>query len=250
MSAVAYAPKGALITKVQRRMARYVAQNLIQPSLDRGLISLSFDDCPRSVVENALPLIEAKGWRATIYASMGLCGTTNHLGLHMSESDMVEANKAGHEIGDHTFSHIDGLQAGPSATLADITKNRDIFERLGLPRAETFAYPYGEVTSSLKRTLSTEFKLSRGIHAPSGDTLDLGLAASGRLYSDNVEVTSELIRDAAEQKRWLILFGHDVRDNPSEYGCTPAELEKWLELIASLPLDVLPVRDALKRVRS
>lgn len=250
MSVAVYQPKSDPVSKVRRRMARFVAKEPIRPTLQRGIISLSFDDCPRSVVENALPLIEVKGWRATIYAAMGLCGTTNHLGLHMSEDDMVAAHKAGHEIGDHTFNHIDGLDAGPDATLADIAKNRSVFERLNLPKAETFAFPYGEVTPSLKRALSSEFELSRGIHAPQGDQLDLNLTASGRLYSDHFEETCSLIRSAAKEKRWLILFGHDVRDAPSDFGCTPEELSRWLELIASLPLDVLPVRDALKKVRS
>ena len=62
------------------------------------MISLTFDDCPKSVVDNALPLIEQEGWQATLYMSMGLCGTTNHLGLHMSESDVTAAHTSGHEL--------------------------------------------------------------------------------------------------------------------------------------------------------
>lgn len=248
MTATIYVPRTDIVAKVRRRMARHVDRRMIQPELDQGLISLSFDDCPRSVVDNALPLIEARGWNATIYAAMGLCGTTNHLGLHMSEQDIVAAHAAGHEIGDHTFTHIDGLKAGPEGVLNDIARNRAAFQSLGLPRAETFAYPYGEVTPSLKRRLKDEFALSRGIHSPLGGTLDLGLAASARLYSDQIETTLDLIKTAAREKRWLILFGHDVRDNPSDFGCTPAELFRIIDTIAYLGLDVLTVRDALKKV--
>lgn len=248
MNAAAYKPRTDLVAKVTRRMARHVERQMIHPQLERGLISLSFDDCPLSVVENALPLIEARGWKATIYAAMGLCGTTNHLGLHMSEQDIVAAHAAGHEIGDHTFTHIDGLKAGPDSVLKDISRNRTAFQSLGLPRAETFAYPYGEVTPSLKRRLKGEFGLSRGIHHPASGALDLGLAASARLYSSEIETTLELIKTAAREKRWLILFGHDVRDTPSGFGCTPAELFRIIDTIAYLGLDVMTVRDALKKV--
>lgn len=248
MTDAIYAPRTDIIAKLQRRMARHINRQMIHPELDRGLISLSFDDCPRSVVDNALPLIEARGWNATIYAAIGLCGTTNHLGLHMSERDIVAAHAAGHEIGDHTFTHIDGLKAGPDAVLNDIARNRAAFQSLGLPRAETFAYPYGEVTPLLKRRMSDEFALSRGIHSPLGGTVDLGLAASARLYSDQIEITLELIKTAAREKRWLILFGHDVRDNPSDFGCTPDELFRIIDMIAHLGLDVLTVRGALKKV--
>jgi len=250
MSGTVYKPRTDIVAKVRRRMARHVERKLINPNIERGLISLSFDDCPRSVVDNALPLIEARGWTATIYAAIGLCGTTNHLGLHMSEQDIVAAHAAGHEIGDHTFTHIDGMAAGTDRVLKDIADNRAAFRALDLPPAETFAYPYGEVTPALKRTLMNEFSLARGIHPPSGDTLDLGLAASGRLYSADVEHTLDLIKTAAREKRWLILFGHDVRENPSEFGCTPAELFRIIDTIAYLGLDVLTVRDALKKVTS
>lgn len=248
MSPSIYKPRSDLRAKVQRRMARHVNRHMIHPQLDRGLISLSFDDCPRSVVDNALPLIEARGWNATIYAAMSLCGTTNHLGLHMSEQDMIAAHSAGHEIGDHTFTHIDGMTAGPDGVMDDIARNRASFKTLGLPRAETFAYPYGEVTPSLKRCLNREFALSRGIHTPVGGAIDLGLAASGRLYSDHIETTLDLIKTAAREKRWLILFGHDVRDDPSDFGCTPAELFRIIDTIAYLGLDVMTVRDALRKV--
>lgn len=247
MNLAVYAPKSDFVAKLRRRAARYTSRRMLRPELDRGLISLSFDDCPRSVVDNALPQIEARGWQATIYASMGLCGTTNHLGLHMSEHDMVEAHRRGHEIGDHTYSHIDGLQSPTGDVQKDIEKNRAVFERLGLPKAETFAYPYGEVTPSLKRMLSGEFDLLRGVHSPSKPQLDLGLAASGRLYSGNINETLSLLEDAAREKSWLILFGHDVRPDPSEFGCTPAELTHVLDRISTLSLDVSNVRDALRK---
>lgn len=245
MTGLIYAPGSDLAAKLRRRASRYLGKQTLEPDLARGLVSLSFDDCPRSVVENALPRIEAKGWRTTIYASLGLCETTNHLGLHMSEAEIVAAYKSGHEIGDHTYSHIDGLRERADMVIHDIARNRARFEALGLPRARTFAYPYGEVTPALKRRLKSEFELSRGIHSPSGPTLDLGLAASGRLYSDSIEDTLALIDQAAEEKSWLILFGHDVRKAPSEFGCTPKELDLILDRIDALNIDVLPVDQAL-----
>lgn len=249
MSVAVYEPQSNLLAKVRRRMARHVARRTISPILSRGLVSLSFDDCPRSVMDNALPQIEAKGWRATIYASVGLCDTTNHLGLHMSEADLQTIHKAGHEIGDHSYSHMDAMQAGPTNFLADIDRNRAEFERLGLPPAQTFAYPYGEVTPAVKRAVSNRFALSRGIHDPTGSTLDLDLAASERLYSSSIDTVLEQIDLAARHRRWLILFSHDVRDEPSDFGCTPEELIHILDHISAHDLSVMPVAQALEHVQ-
>ncbi|MEM9600190.1 MAG: polysaccharide deacetylase family protein [Pseudomonadota bacterium] len=245
MSVAVYQPQSDLVAKVRRRLSRHLARRAISPTLSKGIVSLSFDDCPRSVLDNALPQIEARGWAATIYASLGLCNTTNHLGPHMSETDLQSVSQRGHEIGDHSFSHMDAMQAGPTAFLADIARNRAGFDRLDLPRARTFAYPYGEVTPSVKRVVGREFALSRGIHDPDGASIDLDLAASARLYSNTIGTVLDQVDVAARDRRWLILFGHDVRDNPSEFGCTPDELTTVLDRISALDLDVHPVATAL-----
>lgn len=243
-----YQPSVDLRAKLSRRVARLWARDVITPNLDRGLISFTFDDCPRSVVEHALPRLEAHDWRATIYACVGLCGTTNHLGLHMSETDLQDAYQAGHDIADHTFSHLDARQVGREAMLVDIAENKAAFARLGLPAATSFAYPYGEVTPIVKQALRRSFPLARGIHPPSGPEIDLALAPSARLYSTDMNETLEEIERACRENRWLILFGHDVRDNPSEFGCTPEELQTIIDAVAARNLDVLSVRNALKVV--
>jgi len=94
----------ALVQKAGRFVARGVSRSVL-PAVQESIISVGFDDCPASAIETALPLMEAEGWRATIYVACGLCDSENHLGKHMSLSDVVEVHKRGHEIADHTFSH-------------------------------------------------------------------------------------------------------------------------------------------------
>ena len=166
----------------------------------------------------------------------------------MSEADIVAAHAKGHEIGGHTYSHLDGMAVGPKRMLEDVARNQDALLAAGLPRAETFAYPYGEVTPVLKRRIEKTFALSRGIHNPQSRSVDLGLAASARLYSSTTDTVLEQVLTAAREKRWLILFGHDVRDNPSEFGCTPQELSRVIDAVADANLDVMNVRDALAKV--
>ena len=244
-----YNPASGLLARVRRRSARLLARTPITPDLERGMVSFTFDDCPVSVVHNALPQLEARGWRGTVYASMGLNGTTNHLGLHMSDADYRAASEAGHEIGDHTYTHMDGMRAGAGMMLADINRNRAAFREAGLPEATTFAYPYGEVTPKLKRALHGEFALSRGIHSPQDGMIDTSLAASQRLYSADMDDVISAIARAAEHKLWLILFTHDVRDAPSAYGCTPAEFAQTVQAVAASDLEVRTVAEALRVVR-
>ena len=243
-----YVPRTDLLSKLRRRSARIMARDIIRPKLDRGIVSLSFDDCPVSVRDTALPMIEAQGWRATIYASFGLSDTVNHLGAHMQPEDYVAAHTRGHEIGDHTFSHMDGLAEGVDAIRKDIAKNRKAMKAAGLPPATTFAFPYGEVTPSLKRALREEFGLLRGVHAPSDATLDLSLAASQRVYRDTMKAALAAVKRAALRREWLILFTHDVREDCSDFGCTPDQFANLIATIKDADVDVLPVAQALERI--
>ena len=78
----------AIQAKIMRHVSRRTDRSVL-PSLTNSIISIGFDDCPKSAFTNGLPLMEAEGWRATIYVACGLCETTNHLGLHVSEADII-----------------------------------------------------------------------------------------------------------------------------------------------------------------
>jgi hypothetical protein len=55
----------------------------------------------------------------------------------------------------------------------------------------------------------------------------LNLLRANCLYGD-VDMSQQiqdLISENVKQKAWLIFYTHDVRLNPSEYGCTPALFE-------------------------
>ena len=71
----------------------------------------------------------------------------------------------------------------------------------------------------------------RGIYGGvNGPDLDLNLLRANSLYGDvdRLAHVEELISENERKKGWLIFYTHDVRDNPSRYGCTPALLESAL----------------------
>ena len=66
-----YSPSKTLPARITRRLAPLRAKRNLNIKLDRPIISLTFDDCPKSVMENAIPLIERQGWKASLYMAMG-----------------------------------------------------------------------------------------------------------------------------------------------------------------------------------
>lgn len=242
-----YVPDTSLPAKVKRRLARKQARRLMPVELDVPIVSFSFDDCPKSVMPHALRPMEAEGWQATVYIAAGLCGTTNHLGLHMSEDDVKAVHASGHEIGDHTYSHCDGFTLPLQDVLTDITKNQAALDALGIPASHTFAYPYGELTPALKKSLQSRFKGARGIHSKTHErSVDLNQIGSNRLYNGaDFDALLPQIVNLKDTPAWLTIFTHDVQDTPSEFGCTPEQFQIIIDAVKDSGARVMTLNDAI-----
>ena len=245
-----YRPDMSLKAKVKRRLVPYTARRVLKPKLARPIVSFSFDDCPKSVIENAIKPLAQENWRSTVYIAMGLCGITNHLGLHMSHDDVKALHTDGHEIADHTYDHIDATQHSTAAFLADIDKNQSALNALGLPASKTFAYPYGQVTAPIKTALAGKFKGARGIRSrESREDIDLNQIRANRLYAGaDFEKLLGQIERAKDLPGWLPIFTHDVRDNPSQYGCTPQQMRRVIDAVKALGAEVLTMAEAIKHM--
>ncbi len=243
-----YQPNRSLPAKIKRRLVPFQARRMLPIKLKRPIVSFSFDDCPKSVIDNALKPIEVEGWQATVYIAMGLCGITNHLGLHMRADDVKAVHESGHEIGDHSFSHYDGSALPLNAFLADIDKNREALDGLGLQPSETFAYPYGGTTPALKKALESRFKGARGINSRNHKTdVDLNQIGSNRLYRGaDFDRLIPQIAALAEAPGWITIFTHDVRSAPSGFGCTPAQMKTVIKAVKDCGADVMTVAGAIK----
>lgn len=243
-----YQPDRSLPARLNRRLMPFCARKAVQDTLDTPIVSFSFDDCPKSVVENALPAFEKEQWLVTLYMSMGLCGTTNHLGLHMSEDDVLAAYKSGHEIADHTHDHIDATTVSVQNFENNINKNQARLNALGIPPSETFAYPYGQLNIASKKVIDRKFKGGRGITSHgNAKNIDLNQINSNRLYND--QSYHDLMANISNLKKtpkWLTIFTHDVRDTPSDFGCRPEQLNAVIAAVKNSGAQVMTVANAIK----
>jgi peptidoglycan/xylan/chitin deacetylase (PgdA/CDA1 family) len=220
--------------------------------LARGALSITFDDFPKSAWEVGGPVLADHGAKATYYASGGLCGRTAEGLRQYSLDDLLAAHEAGHEIGCHTYDHFSGQRHSAENYLASVERNR-IFMKERIPdlTMRSFAYPYGHAPLRHRRSLSGMFAACRGVRRGlNGPAVD-GTLLNGvglELRQEKLYSLRRFIEDAAQRRLWLILFTHDVSERPSEYGCTPSQLDEALRLAKAAGLDVLPVRAMLPRL--
>jgi peptidoglycan/xylan/chitin deacetylase (PgdA/CDA1 family) len=246
----AYSADRSIKGKVRRRWARLVGRRPAGARLDRPMISFSFDDAPETAALTGAALLEARGLRGTYFISAGLAGTDGTMGRNASLSEVKRLAEAGHEIACHTYSHLDCGQASAEIADADVEQNVRSFDAAGLPEAVTFAYPYGDVSVPTKRALSERYALLRGLHHGLIDThADLNQAPAVGVEGPNGEdVAGRWMDKARRRKSWLILYTHDVTDNPSPFGCTPAVLDRLIDRAQSEGFDVVTVAEGCRRI--
>lgn len=216
-----------------------------------GVVSFTFDDFPRSAWVNGGPILEKFGLRGTYYAAMGFAGGENHLGPMFAVDDLRAAHARGHEIACHTYSHRDCMRATPAAIVAEVERNgAALRETLGGAVPVNFAYPFGGISQTAKSAAHTWFDSCRGTgRGLNCGTVDLADLLSTSIYNRDFDRDRlcQLIDDAQAVGGWLIFFTHDVAESPSNFGCTPAQLNAIVAYAAENAA-VLPVRDVLAKL--
>ena len=242
----------ALLDKMRRRAGRYLGVRPVAVRPARGVLSLSFDDIPASAWTEAGPILAQHGVKATYYVCGGLAGDRN-LDLPQFETEHLQAlHAAGHEVGCHTYEHVSTLTLSPSELAASLDRNaRWVAERLDGYRMQTFAYPFGDCALGSKPVIERHFACGRGVR----DGVTTGWSDRNLLRAIGLESRrlpgydlEALVRQAADQKGWLVAYGHDVSDRPTPYGCTPDDLDRLIRLARAADLDILPVHAAWTRI--
>lgn len=217
----------------RRALCAFARREVLIPS-DRPLISFSFDDFPRTALTIGGSILRDAGACGTYYTAPGLENTLNDLGPQFRREDLVDLLAAGHELASHTYSHTSARTTNIGRYFDEVEKGyRVLTETLGLKASRQFAYPYGEVTFRVKRTVAPNMESCRGIWPGlNGPRVDLNLLRANHLYGDidQLAIPRALIHENAKRRSWLIFYTHDVRPNPSPFGCTPTFLERVVHL--------------------
>ncbi|HEX2073571.1 MAG TPA: polysaccharide deacetylase family protein [Geodermatophilus sp.] len=122
-------------------------------------VVLTFDDGYADFHREALPLLAARGWPATVFVTTGwLADAEDRAGHPLDEmltwGQVAEVASAGIEIGAHSHSHPQLDQLPAAALAAELRDSRAYLEdRLGR-RVSTLAYPFGYSSPRVRRDVA------------------------------------------------------------------------------------------------
>ena len=246
-----YSADRSLYGKLRRRVARLVTTKPARLDLRRPMLTISFDDAPVSAAEAGAAILERHGARGTYFISSGLAGQESHLGRYTSAEDIARLAQAGHEVACHTFSHLDCGKAKAADIAAELNANRQALQAMGVDPV-TFAYPYGDVSPWAKALINDRFIAGRALHHGLITTgADLNQAPGvGIEGGDGYRIARAWMDRAAAVNAWLVLYTHDVRETPSDWGCTPLVLERLVSRALESGFDIVTFEQGARRAQT
>jgi len=216
---------------------------------DVPYVSFTFDDFPRTAFTEGGAILRRRGARGTYFVSMQLLGKPSPSGPIATPGDMKTLVADGHELGCHTYEHLDGCDSSVDAFERSIEQNRtalaDVLPGVELP---IFAYPLNGPVLSIKRAVGKHFVGCRGAgQAFNSGVIDLNLLKAFFLDWRNrgdIDAVREVVKRNAAERGWLIFATHDVASEPSTYGCQPEFFEEAVRLSIESGARVVPMMEA------
>jgi peptidoglycan/xylan/chitin deacetylase (PgdA/CDA1 family) len=222
---------------------------------DVAYVSFTFDDFPRSALTEGGRILTDHGVRGTYFVSFRLLDTNSASGTIASIEDLKGLLREGHELGCHTFDHVDGTVVTAAEFERSIEANRAALAASGIgARFEVFAYPLNGPAVDTKKFAGRRFAGCRG----GGQTFNCGKSDFNLLkayFLDQrtltpIEDIKRLINENAAAGGWLIFATHDVANTPSLYGCTPEYLDGVVRLSLASGARVLPMTGVCRELGS
>jgi len=217
-------------------------------------ISFTFDDFPLSAYERGGGILASHGARGTYFVSLQMLGQPSASGPIASRTDLERLVADGHEVGCHTFEHLDGCRSSVEAFERSIAANRAaLADCLPGETFRTFAYPLDGPVLGIKRAVGRHFLGCRwGGQTFNAGVIDLNLLRAyfldGRNRDDLDAVRMTIERNAAAGG-WLIFATHDVAERPSQYGCDARYFNEVVRLAAASGARILPMGAACRELR-
>ncbi|MCB0656583.1 MAG: polysaccharide deacetylase family protein [Saprospiraceae bacterium] len=246
-----------MIYRLKKLIRRGIATQMYSKKhfvdLKGPIVSITFDDSFGCTFENAGKVLADRGMFGTFYVSFSFLKNQNEQPSFQIEH-LEKVIRQGHEIGCHTYDHIDLSKTRFKNAIQDILNNQKHLDRY-FPQMKfrNFSYPFGAETYMVKKFIGNRFLTARG-NRPGMNvgTCDMANLKSIKLYENKYTLDDirEKLDQAIEKKAWLIFHTHDVQENYSQYGCSPGYLDKVLYACQERRIPVRSIHQALAATHS
>jgi peptidoglycan/xylan/chitin deacetylase (PgdA/CDA1 family) len=220
--------------------------------LTEPIISFTFDDVPVSAIINGERILKKYNFSGTYYISLGLMEQEGFDFKNGDDEMLKKLVEDGGELACHTFRHLHMFKSDKGQIISDLEKNQQTLQQyIRKYRFENFSFPFGEQSVKARKITRNKYKSARSVYQGiNSGKVDLNGLKCFRLYeSIPLSKIYAAINKAIEINGWLIFYTHDVKDNPSDVGCSPAYFEEVAKYCKEKKLKVLTINDALDFIK-
>jgi peptidoglycan/xylan/chitin deacetylase (PgdA/CDA1 family) len=222
----------------------------------RPIVSIAFDDGWRSSYTQAVPILNAYGYKGTFYINPSIIETSHF----MSAANLDTLSKTGHEIAARGYSHSDMTMMSQNALNDQLNRGQSSLKAAGL-QASNFAPPYGKTDPEVEWYAKKYFATLRGLRPGVNTRQNMNqydLKAFAVKKDTDQSLLADLLDKTKQTNGWLILVYHNVNPDGSEISSTKADssaitTKAFIDQIAQLRksgITILPVETAYKEVSS
>jgi len=217
----------------------------------QGMISINFDDAWTSAYQNAFPVLDVFGIKATEYAISGAIGDTAN--GYMTQGQLLDLQNRGHEIEAHSKTHLDLTTLTQAQMTDEILGSKQALEAMGFKTITSFDYPYGAYNSAVTQTVKNAGYL--GARTADNYEQDIGdnyasqdpylLKTQVVVSTTPISIIQQWINNAIVSKTWLILVFHKVDNSGEQYSYTPMQFSQVVDYINQTKIKFITMTEGL-----
>lgn len=242
---------GTLSDRIANRLVRHFPRRTVAINPQTPIVSFTFDDAPESAWRHGADTVEAHGGRATYYIAGALAGQPIHTERYIDADGCADLAARGHELASHTFAHRKLANYSAQALEEDLRRNETYLAQFdGRTAPRNFAVPFTMASPFSQPILRQWFLSSRGGHMGiNRGVVDPHYLCGKELRPETPRAEIATLYDDLEEKPgWLLIFTHDLSENPSRFGYDRAGFAALVGEAASRGFIIASVDDALGRL--
>ena len=219
-----------------------------QPSFARGLVSVTMDDGKLSQYNNAKPVLDACGIKATLFPLPCYNSNPSQYPGYMSVQQLLEFKNAGHEIGSHTYNHKDLTQLDETGIRNELETSKTWLENNGLGPVTSFAAPFGTYNDTTIQLIKEYYgcqRITDGGYNLISNFNKYKILVKKVANTTTITELRSWLDYAKASKSWLVLMYHNIEEGTGDLYVTPANFAVQMQAIVDSGVPEMTFKEAL-----
>jgi peptidoglycan/xylan/chitin deacetylase (PgdA/CDA1 family) len=214
---------------------------------EQGILSFTFDDGYVSHYEIVRPLLEKYEIPSTFYLTESFLDQEGFL----SQKQVIELRKKGHEIGSHSHSHCNLKSLSSLQVIKELSQSKAFLEGLISSEVVSFAPPFGSFSLHLFPIIKKYYRSSRSTISGLNKIKELNpwhIRANIVFSHTSLSEIEKLVLEAIKEEKWLVLVYHDIKDRKEKepsIHIAKEVFEEHLAMIKKKKIKVVTIRDGV-----